>query len=297
MALTTVDITEGSGTPVAVDDAGAAGHVQVVKLARSTAGSATLLDADATGLEVQGAGVAGTPAGGVLTVQGVTSGTPVQVGDNAGSLTVDAPVATPVFVRLSDGSSAIATLPVSLASVPAHAVTITDPLGANADAAASVGGANSISAKLRLMTTQLDAIQTAVQTIDNAIAGSEMQVDIVSGAAAASPVSSVYHAVAGASTNVANIKASAGTLFHINVYNNADYPIYVKLHNTAGTPTAGSGVVYTVGVQAGVGREVTMPQGGRSFATGIGISIVKGIADNDATATVASDAVVDVIYG
>lgn len=39
--------------------------------------------------------------------------------DNAGSLTVDAPVGTPVFVRLSDGAAAIATLPVSLASLPA----------------------------------------------------------------------------------------------------------------------------------------------------------------------------------
>lgn len=47
----------------------------------------------------------------------------VHVDDNAGSLTVDAPVATPVFVRLSDGASAIATLPVSLASVPSHDVT------------------------------------------------------------------------------------------------------------------------------------------------------------------------------
>ena len=33
--------------------------------------------------------------------------------DNAGSLTVDAPVGTPAFVRLSDGTAAIATLPVS----------------------------------------------------------------------------------------------------------------------------------------------------------------------------------------
>lgn len=47
----------------------------------------------------------------------------VPVTDNSGSLTVDAPVATPVFVRLSDGSAAITTLPVSLASVPSHAVT------------------------------------------------------------------------------------------------------------------------------------------------------------------------------
>lgn len=42
----------------------------------------------------------------------------VHVDDNAGSLTVDAPVATPVFVRLSDGAAAIATLPVSAATLP-----------------------------------------------------------------------------------------------------------------------------------------------------------------------------------
>lgn len=52
-----------------------------------------------------------------------TDQTVIPVSDNGGSLTVDAPVGTPVFVRLSDGSSAIATLPVSLASVPSHAVT------------------------------------------------------------------------------------------------------------------------------------------------------------------------------
>lgn len=47
----------------------------------------------------------------------------VAITDNAGSITVDAPVGTPAFVRLSDGTSAISTLPVSLASVPSHAVT------------------------------------------------------------------------------------------------------------------------------------------------------------------------------
>jgi hypothetical protein len=47
----------------------------------------------------------------------------VHVDDNAGSITIDAPVATPAFVRLSDGAAAISTLPVSLASVPTHAIT------------------------------------------------------------------------------------------------------------------------------------------------------------------------------
>lgn len=59
------------------------------------------------------------------TVAVTQSGTWDEVGinDSGNSITVDAPVGTPVFVRLSDGSSAIATLPVSLASVPSHAVT------------------------------------------------------------------------------------------------------------------------------------------------------------------------------
>lgn len=73
--------------------------------------------------------------GGSLTVDGAVSvsgtvavtqsGTWDEVGvnDSGNSLTVDAPVATPVFVRLSDGSAAITTLPVSVESVPSHAVT------------------------------------------------------------------------------------------------------------------------------------------------------------------------------
>lgn len=58
---------------------------------------------------------------GTWTVTGAGGTFPVT--DSGGSLTVDAPVGTPVFVRLSDGSAAITTLPVSLASVPTHAVT------------------------------------------------------------------------------------------------------------------------------------------------------------------------------
>lgn len=54
-----------------------------------------------------------------------------------------------------------------------------DPFGANADAAATAGSTGSMQAKFRLMTSQLDSIKTAVETIDNVVAGSEAQVDIV----------------------------------------------------------------------------------------------------------------------
>jgi hypothetical protein len=48
-----VAITAGTGTDIATDDCGAGGHVQLVKLAISTDGSATPILADAKGLEVQ----------------------------------------------------------------------------------------------------------------------------------------------------------------------------------------------------------------------------------------------------
>lgn len=103
-----------------------------------------------------------------------------------------------------------------------------------------------------------------------------------------------YHAVSAGSTNAANIKASAGKLYSIHIFNNASYPVYVKFHNTAGTPTAGAGVVLTIGIQAGLERDILLK--GITFGTGIGISIVKGIADNDATAVLLNDCVVDVEY-
>ena len=104
-----------------------------------------------------------------------------------------------------------------------------------------------------------------------------------------------YHVVSAGSTNAANIKASAGQIYGWHIFNNAAYPVYVKFYNTAGTPTPGTGVLKTIGIQSGthVDHSQTM---GIAFGTGIGISITKGIADADATAVLASDCVVDIEY-
>lgn len=103
------------------------------------------------------------------------------------------------------------------------------------------------------------------------------------------------HLVSGGSTNATSIKGSAGVINAVRIFNNAAYPIYVKFHNTAGVPTAGNGVVETVGVQAGT-QYFGAITGGDNFTTGIGMTIVKGIADADATAVLANDGVVDVFY-
>lgn len=59
-----------------------------------------------------------TTKAGSLSVTLASNQDALPVTDNSGSLTVDAPVATPVAVRLSDGASFISTLPVSAASLP-----------------------------------------------------------------------------------------------------------------------------------------------------------------------------------
>lgn len=112
---------------------------------------------------------------------------------------------------------------------------------------------------------------------------------------------STHHIVTAASTNAANIKASAGTVYGVSGFNNADYPVKVCLHNTAGTPTAGASVVWSQVVQAGQRLDVVIPQGGRAFATGIARTVVKiaaagDMADSGATATAANDAQFEVSY-
>lgn len=72
-------------------------------------------------LSVDSSGRAYVNVNGTVTVTGAGGTFPVT--DSGGSLTIDAPVGTPAFVRLSDGTDPLTTLPVSLASVPSHAVT------------------------------------------------------------------------------------------------------------------------------------------------------------------------------
>ena len=103
------------------------------------------------------------------------------------------------------------------------------------------------------------------------------------------------HTISLATTNAIIIKASPGQIYLVRVFNNAAYPIYVKFHDTAGVPTAGVGVVETIGVQAG--QPVVVPiEVGDAFVTGIGMTIVQGIVDTDATAVGLNDAAVDVFY-
>lgn len=110
-------ITPGSGESIRSIDR-ASVKTQVVQIDVGGASAERLVVGDATygiGVDIKrfpaGAALVNNPTAANLKVD--ASGVAVPVTDNAGSLTVDAPVATPVFVRLSSGSAAVDTLPVS----------------------------------------------------------------------------------------------------------------------------------------------------------------------------------------
>jgi len=73
----------------------------------------------------------------------------------------------------------------------------------------------------------------------------------------------------------------------------------VKLYNTAGAPTVGTDtpvmVIRVPGNTAGAGIVIPFPHG-VAFATGIGIGVTTGVADNDTTAPTANEVIVNLMY-
>lgn len=116
-----VAISQGTGTSIATDDVSTV-HYQKVKIDGGGDGVTVPIIA---GQQTAAGSVPVVLASNQSAIPVTQSGTWDEVGinDSGNSITVDSPVGTPTFVRLSDGTAAIATLPVSLASVPSHAVT------------------------------------------------------------------------------------------------------------------------------------------------------------------------------
>jgi hypothetical protein len=103
------------------------------------------------------------------------------------------------------------------------------------------------------------------------------------------------HLVSAATTNPTVVKASAGRLLGFVLANNAATMVYVKFHNQTTAPTAGTGVVRSVGIPAG--RTVTFSlEGGIAFSTGIALTTVTGAADANATAVALNDIVGDIFF-
>lgn len=106
---------------------------------------------------------------------------------------------------------------------------------------------------------------------------------------------SISHLVSAATTNATNIKASAGQVFGWYIYNSNAAARKVAFHNTAGTPTAGTGVVFAIVVPPGSAANV-FTDTGIAFATGIAITTVTDLTDAGATAVALNDLVINVLF-
>lgn len=104
------------------------------------------------------------------------------------------------------------------------------------------------------------------------------------------------HLVSAATTNLTSVKASAGRVYGWHFGNTNAAWRYVKLHNIASAPTAGTGVIITIAIPPNDTASIYNAIGW-SFATGIGLSTVTGSADNDTAAVGLGDIVGELIYG
>ncbi|MCA2970722.1 MAG: hypothetical protein IOC86_04440 [Aestuariivirga sp.] len=96
--------------------------------------------------------------------------------------------------------------------------------------------------------------------------------------------SSATHLVSAATTNPTLVKAAAGKVLGWSFSNTTAAWVYVKLHNQATAPTAGTGVVRTIGIPPNGVNTFYSEGGAFTFTTGIGLTTVTGAADADATA-------------
>lgn len=110
----------------------------------------------------------------------------------------------------------------------------------------------------------------------------------------ATGAASIHHIVSAATTNVAQIKATAGRVLGYCLSNTTATWQYVKLHNVA-SATAGAAVAMTIGIPPNGKAECHIAQG-IAFATAISRSIVTGPADADATATTLNAVVGDIFF-
>lgn len=105
-----------------------------------------------------------------------------------------------------------------------------------------------------------------------------------------------YHRVSTPDTNVEMIKADPSLIFGWTIFNNAAYPIYVKLFNTSVATAVGANRVHkTIGVEANKSNvfDCSSPI---ILDRGLCIAIVKDLADSGLTPVLANDCVVDIHY-
>lgn len=103
-----------------------------------------------------------------------------------------------------------------------------------------------------------------------------------------------YYLSSAASTNAAVVKASAGVVYGIQVFNTNASVRYLRFYNKASAPTVGSDTVVNRVPIPGNGGAAFPCQ--KSFTTGIAISLTTGAADTNTSAVALDEITVNIDY-
>lgn len=198
---------------------------------------------------------------------------PFPVSDNAGSLTVDAPVGTPLFARLSDGTAALTTtsgrlsVDASGVAVPitdnAGSLTVDQPTGTNLHTVVDSGTITTVSTVTTV--AAVTAITNALPAGTNTLGGA---LDVPD--ATATYASSNADSTALEASHV--VKGTPGVLYGLSGYNSKTSAQFIQVFNSTTVPADTTVPVILFLVQAGSNFSYDTGRFGKSFATGIAVS-------------------------
>lgn len=227
-------------------------------------------------------------------------GTVTGGGTETGALRVTIANNSTGVVSIDDNGGAITVDGTVTANLSATDNAVLDQIELNQDSQTAI---------LTTIDQDTGAIRTAVETLDNAISGSEMQVDVVAalptgtntiGAVNVKPATSgglsIFRSLDLDETEE-EVKGTAGQVFGWYLHNNASTVLYVKFYNaTAASVTVGTTTpVMTIPVPAGSGANVEFTNG-IAFSTAITVACTTGVADNDTTGAGANELVANILY-
>lgn len=319
---------------VSADDAGAAGHVQRVKIAYGADGVATQVPADADGLlvnlgtnnDVTVSGVA--TAANQATVIGHLDGVETTLtaidgrvdGVEALLTTIDADTsnlsvvgggteAAAVRVTIANNSTGVLSVDDNGGSLTVDGTVAVTGVSTAANQTTVIGHLDGVEGLLTTIDADTGGILTAVQIIDNIVSGSEAQVDVVAALPAGTNTIGAVNVKPAASGGLSiatdidldetelEIKATAGQLFGWYIYNDGAAEVYVKLYNaTAANVTVGTTVpVMTIGIPAGSAANVEFTNG-IAFSTAICAAATSVATTADTTAPAANQVVANFLY-
>lgn len=106
-----------------------------------------------------------------------------------------------------------------------------------------------------------------------------------------------FQLISAASTNATSVKASAGTLYGVQVYNNTATVAFLKIYNKASAPTVGTDTpVKTIEIPANGGSNLPITDIGIAFGTGIALAITGLPTVADTTAVTLAGIITNLDY-